>query len=61
MSNKQIRIHPTRREVDTERLAMALLDLVAKLSPEDKGRYLAEGDKAMKELGLGVKQKGPAA
>jgi hypothetical protein len=61
MSDKQIRIFPTRREVDTDRLAMALLDLVAKLSPEDKARYQAEGDKVMKKLGLGATQKGSAA
>ena len=61
MSDKQIHVFPTRREVDTERLAMALLDLVANLSPEDKARYLSEGDEVMKKLGLGAKQKGSAA
>jgi hypothetical protein len=61
MGDKQIRIYPKRREVDTERLAMALLDVIAKLDPDDRVRLLAAGEKTAKNLGLGRKAKGSAA
>jgi hypothetical protein len=61
MGDKQIRIYPKRREVDTERLAMALLDLIAKLDSEERARFLAAGEKASKKLGFGRKPKGSAA
>jgi len=61
MNDNRIRIYPKRREVDTERLAMALLDLVAKLSPEDKIRFVAGIRKETKEVAEGTHQKGSAA
>jgi hypothetical protein len=61
MNDKQIRIYPARREVDTERLAMALLDLVAKLNQEDKARLLAEDDRSRKTSSHSNRRKGSAA
>lgn len=47
---KQIRIAVKQREVDVERLAEALLDLVAHLSPDEQERFA--------ELGRQQKAKG---
>ena len=41
--NKQLRIIPKRRELDVERLAGALLDLVAQLSPDEHERFARLG------------------
>lgn len=47
---KQIRIIPKRRDVDVERLAVALLDMVAGLSEEERQRFAAEGGRVLEKV-----------
>lgn len=59
---KEVRIYPTRREIpDSERLARALLRLVDRLSMRDKDRFVAEGERILKEIDAPTKPKGSAA
>jgi len=51
MTNKQIWILPQRRHVvDAQRLTTALLDLVDNLSAEDRARFVAQGERVLKEV-----------
>lgn len=60
MTDSQIRIIPKRREaVGADCLAAALLDLVEHLSAKDRRKFIAEGDRVLKELK--AKPKGSAA
>ena len=61
MSEQKIRIIPKRREVDSVRLAEALLDLVGHLSPEERAHYIAEGERILREIKGGSAPKGSAA
>jgi hypothetical protein len=61
-ADREVHIYPTRREIDLERLAQALLSLVDQLSPKDKAYFLAEGDRVLQDLNEGYpKAKGSAA
>ncbi len=62
MANNQIRIYPKLRQaVEAERLAAALLDLVDHLSGEDRRKFIAEGERALKEVKGKTTPKGSAA
>jgi hypothetical protein len=56
--NKQVRIIPKRREIiDFPRLAEALLDVVASLSPTERKRFESEGERVLKTVEGGRKPK----
>ncbi len=60
MAEQRIRIIPKRRkEIDTARLAEALLDLIDHLSPKEKARLAAEGERVLREVK--ARPKGTAA
>jgi len=62
VANNQIRIYPRLRPVvDAERLAAALLDLVDHLNAEDRREFIAEGERALKEVKGKTMPKGSAA
>ncbi|MGD0880112.1 MAG: hypothetical protein ABSB09_00900 [Acidimicrobiales bacterium] len=62
MADNRIRIFPKLRgAVDAERLAAALLDLVDHLSADEKSEFIAEGQRALKEVNRTRKAKGSAA
>jgi len=50
VEEKRIRIYPKAREIDAERMAMALLALVAQLTPEDKARFVALGEGVLADI-----------
>jgi hypothetical protein len=51
MSSKDVRIAVVRRtEIDFERLAEVLLDLVASLEPDERDRMAEEGAALLQEL-----------
>jgi hypothetical protein len=50
MAKKRIRIIPKHRELDLEKLAEALLDLVDSLTPEQLERFAADGERALKSI-----------
>jgi hypothetical protein len=51
VSSKDVRITVARRkEIDFERLAEALLDLVASLEPDERDRQAQEGEALEREL-----------
>jgi hypothetical protein len=59
--SKQIRIVPVYRDqIDVERLAEALLDLIDSLNEEQRARFLADGE-ANKAKGGSAARKGSAA
>lgn len=52
MASKDVHITVVRRpEIDIERLAEALLDLVASLAPEERDRMAEEGATLLQKLG----------
>jgi hypothetical protein len=52
VSSKDIRIRVVRRsEIDFDRLAEALLDLVASLEPDERDRMAEEGTALLQDLG----------
>lgn len=51
MARRQVRIIPKRRrELDLEKLAEALLDLVETLTPEQLERFAADGEEVLKSI-----------
>jgi hypothetical protein len=50
MPDKRIRIIPKRRELDLEKLAEALLDLVDSLTPEQLERFATDGERVLKSI-----------
>lgn len=61
MADKNIRIIPKRRDLDLDKLAEALLDLVDSLSPEEKERFEKIGARVLEELDGTSKMKGPSS
>jgi hypothetical protein len=62
MAKHEIRIIPKHREeIDTARLAEALLDLIDHLTPKERARLAAEGDRILKKTAGMSKPKGSAA
>jgi len=57
VSDKKVRIIPKHREIDFERLASALLDLAASLTPEECEEYGARGSVLRKEIEAGIKRR----
>ena len=50
MADKKIRIIPKRRELDLDKLAEALLDLVESLTPEQLERFADDGERVLKSI-----------
>ena len=61
MNEKKLRIIPKRRDIDFERLADALLDLVGILNPDEKAEFAARGAELRKQIEIDLKQKGGSA
>jgi hypothetical protein len=56
--DKKVRIIPKRRkELDLSRLAEALLDVLAGLSPEDREAFETEGQRLLQEIEGGKRRK----
>ena len=61
MNEKKLRIIPKHRDIDFERLADALLDLVDTLSPQTKAELGMRGAELRKQIETDLKQKGGSA
>jgi hypothetical protein len=60
MAEKKIRIIPKRRDLDLDKLAKALLDLVDTLTPEQLEYFAADGEQLLKSLTEGDQKRKPA-
>jgi hypothetical protein len=60
LAEKKIRIIPKRRELDLDKLAKALLDLVDSLNPEQLEYFAADGERLLKSLTDGDQKRKPA-
>ena len=58
--DKSVQIYPKRRETDAARLARALLHLIDRLSPSDRARFAAEGQRVLKDIKAQERSKGSA-